>query len=205
MTSQQDVGNAVRAGVAAPRAVSYLNHENVLGAFDYEMPRTKADFQPTFELVTVPHAQIGLPEHWLTVRFASKLDGDGMREYGRPPLSLCLIIDISGSMMRPLEGDVDAGTTTTIAIIIASIVVPVLSLLYLYPPDCLTRCLAYLSSLMPSSNTLVTTAALAKEFRLQLRIGSGRTGHSENLLFRAWLSFLPRSTPSKTNRPGLIL
>ena len=47
MTSQQTFGTAVRADGNAPQQQSYLNHENVIGAFGFETGEpTENKFQP---------------------------------------------------------------------------------------------------------------------------------------------------------------
>jgi Mg-chelatase subunit ChlD len=111
LTSQQAVGSVVRADGRAAAAVSYLNMENVLGAVGYALPPTDADFMPCVELATVPNPQTGLAEHWLSVQFASKYDGEGMAAHGRPTLAISLVLDISGSMMGALEGDETHGSS----------------------------------------------------------------------------------------------
>jgi len=83
-----------------------LNHENVIGSFDFTPPAPTTNVvQPTWAVATVPHLQTGLPEHWLGLQLASKYDGDGFREQPRPALSLALVLDISGSMSQALEVD----------------------------------------------------------------------------------------------------
>ena len=66
---------------------------------------TAAEFDPKFVVGTVPNPQTGLAEHWLSCQFASKFDGPGMAVHGRPPLSLMLLLDISGSMGCTFTGD----------------------------------------------------------------------------------------------------
>lgn len=107
MTSQQSVGNAVRADGTAPRRVSYLNHENVLGSHSFAVEPTEEDFEPRFHTATVQNPQTGLAETWLGVQWASKYDGTGVARHGRPPLSVVMVLDISGSMSMALEGDED--------------------------------------------------------------------------------------------------
>ena len=68
MTSQQSVGNAVRADGTAPRRVSYLNHENVLGSHSFAVEPTEEDFEPRFHTATVQNPQTGLAETWLGVQ-----------------------------------------------------------------------------------------------------------------------------------------
>jgi len=102
MTSQQSLGAAQR-DASAPRQASYLNHENVIGSFSFKMAPTTCAFSPQYALSTVANTQTGLPEHWLGVQFASKLDGDGFQAHPRPKISLVVALDISGSMSCALE------------------------------------------------------------------------------------------------------
>mmetsp|Transcript_47909 Transcript_47909/g.154961 ORF Transcript_47909/g.154961 Transcript_47909/m.154961 type:complete len:631 (-) Transcript_47909:91-1983(-) len=113
MTSQQTLGSAIRMGASAPQQqrVSFLNAENVLSSFSFATAATSADFEPKFSVGSAAHPQTGLAEHWLSLQFASKLDGPGMAAHGRPPLSLVLLLDISGSMGCTLEGDDEARST----------------------------------------------------------------------------------------------
>ena len=105
LTSQQSTGTALRAGAKVQRATSYLNCENTLGAFRFGVAPTAEIFAPRFSLAKVAAPQTGIAEEWLSVQFASSLDGAGMAKQPRPPLSLVLALDISGSMCAPLEGD----------------------------------------------------------------------------------------------------
>ena len=57
-----------------------------------------AAFETQLGLSVVPNPQTGLDEHWLGVQFASKYDGEGMARHGRAPISLMMVLDISGSM-----------------------------------------------------------------------------------------------------------
>lgn len=108
MTGQQLMGSAVRTvahGVAVPQQTSYLNPENTIGSFDFHLPRSHLLLEPVCEVATVSHPQTGLPEKWVTLQLASSLDGGGMAVHGRPPLSVSIVLDISGSMSLTLEGD----------------------------------------------------------------------------------------------------
>jgi len=108
MTSLQSVGTIQRSTAApAPQRVSYLNYENVMGSFGFPLPSTELSVEPSFAMATVANPQTGLAEHWLSVQLCSKFDGAGMARHGRPSLSVSLVLDISGSMMMPLEGDED--------------------------------------------------------------------------------------------------
>ena len=82
---------------------SYLNCENVFDGFGFEVAATFEDFKPQYSLATVANAQTGLPETWLGCQFTSRFDGEGFKENTRPPLSLVLVLDISGSMSCALE------------------------------------------------------------------------------------------------------
>lgn len=106
MTTQQSVGNVTRGPEQAqpPRSASYLNHENVLGSFDFfPPPRSASMVTPRYSIATVPHPQTGLPEHWLGMQLASRYDGNGFHKHPRPSISLVIVLDISGSMMSALE------------------------------------------------------------------------------------------------------
>ena len=105
MTTQQQVGVASRGGEAAAETTSYLNHENVLGSFGFATTPTDQTFTPHYAVATVAHPQTGLPEHWLSVQMASRYDGDGFQSHARPPISLMLVLDISGSMSSALEDE----------------------------------------------------------------------------------------------------
>jgi len=110
MTSQQSVGHAIRNSSSTfgiPARVSFLNCENVLSSFAFRTKPTCADFEPQFALGIAANPQTGITEHWLSVQFASTYDGDGMKKYGRPELSLQLVLDISGSMSMIMPGDAD--------------------------------------------------------------------------------------------------
>jgi len=110
LTSQQSTGTALRAGIEAERPASFLNAENVIGAFRFGAePEQHKEFVPRFSLAKV-NAPNGVQEQWLGVQFASKFDGAGLALHGRPPLSLVLALDISGSMCMALEGDEGEGT-----------------------------------------------------------------------------------------------
>jgi len=102
LTSQQVATS--RDGGATERT-SFINCENVLGSFRFGVEPTSDMFAPRFHTAKVVVPQTGVEEQWLGVQWASKLDGPGMSEHGRPSLSLVLSIDISGSMSLPLEGD----------------------------------------------------------------------------------------------------
>ena len=44
-------------------------------------------------------------EHWLSLNFNSKFDGDGIQKFGRSALNLVVALDISGSMSNQFEGE----------------------------------------------------------------------------------------------------
>ena len=108
LTSQQSVGTSVAASRDGRTRQSFLNHENVLSSFAYTTKPTDEKFEAQLGLSVVANPQTGLDEHWLGVQFASKYDGEGMARHGRAPISLMMVLDISGSMSMRLDGDSEA-------------------------------------------------------------------------------------------------
>jgi Mg-chelatase subunit ChlD len=47
---------------------------------------------------------------------ASRLDGEGIKEVGRPDLDICFVIDVSGSMQSPFPNDTDNRSKLNVAI-----------------------------------------------------------------------------------------
>lgn len=125
MTSQQKLGRAPAAratGRKRARSVggatinttktSFINYENTFGGFLFPCgPREKVqDFTPRFTTAVTKNPVTGNDETWLGVNFISKLDDSGIRENGRPPVDLVLVVDISGSMSCAFENDNDDTT-----------------------------------------------------------------------------------------------
>jgi hypothetical protein len=108
MTSQQQLGTGASMHGANGQAkkTSFINYENTFGMFQFEMP-TVADpmFRPHFLTATKQDPVTGNAIPYLGVQFLSALNGSGMRRITRPPLSVVLVVDVSGSMGQAFQND----------------------------------------------------------------------------------------------------
>jgi Mg-chelatase subunit ChlD len=108
MTSQQAIGRTVNSDQAAKGKTSFINYENTFSSFDFPAAT------PTDDIFNIDMSAAFVrdiadsdaePEPYLGIRFASALDGKGLDDHGRPPLSLVICLDISGSMGCSFSND----------------------------------------------------------------------------------------------------
>ena len=110
MTSQQAVGNATfggSSGTKTPKKASFINYENIFGSFGFAagVPHEHAMFAPEWGSATATDPLSGVREDFLSLSFSSKFNGAGMKVHTRSPLSVCIVLDISGSMGSSFDND----------------------------------------------------------------------------------------------------
>lgn len=111
MTSQQSVGNAQYGSGPKKTKTSFINHENTMGEFLFPCGarETQHTFKPRYTVSKSVDPVTGNMQQWLGVNFVSKYDDDGLLALGRPPIELCLVVDISGSMSSSFDNDSSDG------------------------------------------------------------------------------------------------
>ena len=111
MTSQQSVGNAQYGSGPRKTKTSFINHENTMGEFLFPCGarETQHTFKPRYTVSKSVDPVTGNMQQWLGVNFVSKYDDNGLVTLGRPPIELCLVVDISGSMSCSFDNDSDGG------------------------------------------------------------------------------------------------
>lgn len=103
--TQQVVGR-----VAPERKSIFVNCENVFGGFRFQRPTTSQDVLPVVQVGRFRQGDfIADPSSDLYMRldFPSRFDGDGIHVSERPPVDICIVLDVSGSMSMAFPDDPD--------------------------------------------------------------------------------------------------
>merc|ERR1712048_1320813 len=116
MTGQQAAGVGA-AGLGAQEKVSIINYESTLSSFNFGAGSAKeaATFAPRFAAQNVRTFEAHDDDLFLSLAFASKFNGPGIHELGRPSVCLSLVLDVSGSMWCTFENDLDRQSKLDVA------------------------------------------------------------------------------------------
>lgn len=105
LAGAQDIGNfnVVLSNGQLP-SESSITHEGMFNEHFFAVgSETEKPFSCQWFTAVSPDPLSGEVEYWVGCGLRGRLDGEGIRKYGRPRLNLVLVLDISGSMSNPFR------------------------------------------------------------------------------------------------------